>query len=104
MHGFQTFFRGDFASKNLFHHTVFDVTQRLRPPSQIKQRHQPLARRHGAELFPTWTAGENVVEIGGRLARYTGTIPRLRPHVLADVRGRGLMIGFEFASLVLREE
>src|SRR5690606_593783 len=22
----QTFFRGDFASKNLFHHTVFDVT------------------------------------------------------------------------------
>ena len=35
-----------------------------------------LAREHGAATFPTWTAGENVVEIGGRLTRYTGTIPR----------------------------
>jgi monoamine oxidase len=44
-----------------------------------------LARAHGAEIFPTWTAGENIVELRGRLTRYTGTIPRLRPHVMADV-------------------
>jgi monoamine oxidase len=45
-----------------------------------------LAREHGAAIFPTWTAGQNVVEMGGKLTRYTGTIPRLRPHVLADVQ------------------
>ena len=26
-----------------------------------------------------------MVELGGRLTRYTGTIPKLRPHVMADV-------------------
>jgi monoamine oxidase len=44
-----------------------------------------LARSFGADTFPTYAAGENVVEFGGRLIRYTGTIPRLAPHVLADV-------------------
>src|SRR5687768_16898551 len=44
-----------------------------------------LARANGAATFPTWTAGENVVEIGGELTRYTGTIPRLRPHAMADI-------------------
>jgi monoamine oxidase len=44
-----------------------------------------LARDHGAETFPTWTTGENVIELGGRLTRYTGTIPKLRPHAMADV-------------------
>jgi monoamine oxidase len=44
-----------------------------------------LARAHGADTFPTWTAGENVIELGGRLGRYTGTIPKLRPHAMADV-------------------
>ena len=29
-----------------------------------------LAREHGAATFPTWTAGENVLEMGGRLVRY----------------------------------
>src|SRR6185503_18444831 len=45
-----------------------------------------LAREHGASIFPTWTAGENIVEMGARLTRYRGTIPRLRPHVLADLQ------------------
>jgi monoamine oxidase len=44
-----------------------------------------LAAEHGAQTFPTWTAGENVVELGGKLTHYTGTIPRLAPHVMADV-------------------
>jgi monoamine oxidase len=63
--------------------TWIDVGGQWVGPTQ--DRLYALAREHGAELFPTWTAGENVVEIDGRLARYTGTIPRLRPHVLADV-------------------
>ena len=44
-----------------------------------------LARTFGAETFPTHAAGENVVEFDGKLVRYRGTIPRLGPHVLADI-------------------
>ena len=44
-----------------------------------------LARELGAATFPTYAAGENLIEHSGRLVRYTGTIPRLGPHVLADV-------------------
>ena len=34
----------------------------------------------GLETFPTRTEGQNVIEIGGRLRRYRGTIPKLSPH------------------------
>ncbi|MEX2194000.1 MAG: FAD-dependent oxidoreductase [Thermoleophilaceae bacterium] len=44
-----------------------------------------LASELGVATFPTHTAGANLVEIGGRTRRYRGTIPRLPPHVLADV-------------------
>ena len=44
-----------------------------------------LARELDAATFPTYAAGENLIEHSGRLGRYTGTIPRLGPHVLADV-------------------
>ncbi len=50
-----------------------------------QNRIEALARSLGHETFPTYAAGENVVEIGGKTIRYTGTIPRLRPHVLADM-------------------
>ncbi len=39
----------------------------------------------GLETFPTRTEGQNVIEIGGRLRRYRGTIPKLSPLVLADL-------------------
>lgn len=39
----------------------------------------------GLELFPTRTEGHNVIETGGRLRRYRGTIPRLGPLVLLDL-------------------
>ena len=39
----------------------------------------------GLETFPTHTAGQNVIEVGGRLRRYRGTIPKLSPIVLADL-------------------
>jgi monoamine oxidase len=44
-----------------------------------------LARELGVETFPTHGAGENVIEYGGSLRRYSGTIPRINPVVLLDV-------------------
>jgi monoamine oxidase len=44
-----------------------------------------LARELGVDTFPTYGEGENVIEYGGRLRRYRGTIPRLNPVVLLDV-------------------
>ena len=48
-----------------------------------------LAAELEVATFPTWSAGENVIEYAGRLRRYTGAIPRINPAVLVDVeRGR----------------
>lgn len=44
-----------------------------------------LADELGVETFPTHTAGFNLLELDGRLSRYSGTIPRLGPAVLADI-------------------
>jgi len=44
-----------------------------------------LARELGVDTFPTHTAGKNVIEFHGKLRRYRGSIPRIGPHVLADV-------------------
>jgi monoamine oxidase len=43
-----------------------------------------LARDVGVGTFPTYAKGENVLELDGKLRRYTGTIPRIAPHVIAD--------------------
>ncbi len=50
-----------------------------------QERVAALARELGLETFPTWTEGENVIEVGGELKRYRGAIPKLGPHVLADI-------------------
>ena len=39
----------------------------------------------GLETFPTRTEGQNVIEMGGRLGRLRGAIPKLSPLVLADL-------------------
>jgi monoamine oxidase len=44
-----------------------------------------LARDLGIETFPTWNEGQNVISTGGRLRRYSGTIPRLGPLTLIDL-------------------
>jgi monoamine oxidase len=44
-----------------------------------------LAKELGVETFPTHGQGHNLIEYGGRLRRYTGTIPRINPVVLLDV-------------------
>ena len=52
-------------------------------PSQ--HRVSELCRSLEIELFPTYNDGENVVDFDGKLVRYSGTIPKLSPAVLADV-------------------
>ena len=74
---------GRLESRRLADDVWIDVGGQWVGPTQ--DRLYALARAHEAAIFPTWTAGENVVELGGRLTRYKGTIPRLRPHVMADV-------------------
>ena len=44
-----------------------------------------LARELLVDTFPTYGEGENLIEYGGRLRRYRGTIPRINPVVLLDV-------------------
>src|SRR5687768_9845071 len=43
-----------------------------------------LARDLGIGTFPTYTAGENVIEWSGRIRRHKGVIPKINPAVLAD--------------------
>src|SRR4051812_26553096 len=44
-----------------------------------------LAREMKVDTFRTHSSGHNVIEFSGKLTRYRGTIPRIGPHVLADV-------------------
>jgi monoamine oxidase len=44
-----------------------------------------LAAELGVETFPTYHEGKNLLDLGGRMRRYKGTIPRLAPHVLFDI-------------------
>jgi monoamine oxidase len=50
-----------------------------------QERIAAVAREMGVDTFPTWNQGENVIEYGGRLGRYTGTIPTINPLVLVQV-------------------
>jgi monoamine oxidase len=45
-----------------------------------------LASELGVETFPTHHQGHNLLELGGKLRRYKGTIPRLAPHVLLSIQ------------------
>jgi monoamine oxidase len=44
-----------------------------------------LAAELGIGTFPTYIEGQNVFELGGRISRYSGTIPRLNPLSLAEI-------------------
>jgi monoamine oxidase len=44
-----------------------------------------LAGELGVGTFPTYAEGENLLELDGESSRYSGTIPRLGPLVLADI-------------------
>jgi monoamine oxidase len=62
---------------------VVEVGAQWIGPTQ--ERLAALARELGVDTFPTWGEGDNVIEYGGRLRRYRGTIPRINPVVLLDV-------------------
>jgi monoamine oxidase len=57
-----------------------------------QDRMAKLARELGVETFRTHSQGENVIEFHDKLTRYRGTIPRIGPHVLADVAQAQLKI------------
>ena len=44
-----------------------------------------LAAELGVETYPTYIDGENLLELGGSLRRYSGTIPRLNPASLVEI-------------------
>lgn len=44
-----------------------------------------LAAELGLATYPTWDEGANLSEYRGRMRRYSGTIPRLGPLMLADI-------------------
>lgn len=44
-----------------------------------------LARELGVRTFPTYSHGENLLELGGHATRYSGTIPQINPAVVADI-------------------
>jgi monoamine oxidase len=44
-----------------------------------------LAQELGIETFPTFYEGRNLLDLGGRIRRYKGTIPRLAPLALLDL-------------------
>src|SRR5215211_7051246 len=44
-----------------------------------------LAREVGVDTYPTYGEGDNLIEFGGNVKRYRGTIPRINPAVLADM-------------------
>src|SRR3954471_8922738 len=57
-----------------------------------QDRMKALAHEMKVDTFPTHSEGQNVIEFGGKLTRYRGTIPRIGPHVLADVAQAQLKI------------
>ena len=50
-----------------------------------QERLYALAREVGVETFRTHSAGESLIEFRGDVKRYTGTLPRINPAVMADV-------------------
>jgi monoamine oxidase len=50
-----------------------------------QDRMATLAAEAGVDTFPTHTAGQNLLELAGKLRRYSGTIPRVAPHALLDI-------------------
>jgi monoamine oxidase len=44
-----------------------------------------LAEAVGVDTYPTYDEGEYLAEFDGRCTRYTGDVPKLGPHVIADV-------------------
>ncbi len=62
-----------------------------------------LARELGVETFPMHVQGKNIIEWRGALKRYSGTIPRVSPLVLADVQQAMVRLNRMAQRVVLEE-
>ena len=51
-----------------------------------QERMAGLVSAFGIETFPTYTDGKKILELGGKVSHYKGTIPRLSPLKLASVQ------------------
>lgn len=74
---------GRVLNEDIGHGKVVEVGAQWIGPTQ--DRLAALAAELGVDTFPTYAAGENVIEYAGRLRRYRGAIPRINPAVLLDV-------------------
>lgn len=63
---------------------TFDLGGQWIGPTQ--RRAHALARELGATTFATWDEGAKLLDLGERLARYEGTIPRLDPLSLVELQ------------------
>jgi monoamine oxidase len=63
--------------------TTIDLGGQWIGPTQERVRR--LVDGLGLSTFPTWTAGESMIGLGGDLVRYRGDVPKLPKLVLADV-------------------
>jgi monoamine oxidase len=50
-----------------------------------QERVLALADQLGLKTFPTYDEGDNIVRYRSRTSRYRGAIPKLAPHILADI-------------------
>jgi monoamine oxidase len=74
---------GRMLNESIGNGNVIDVGGQWIGPGQ--DRMYALAAEAAIETFPTHTTGKNLLELGGKVRRYTGTIPRLGPHILLDI-------------------
>jgi monoamine oxidase len=51
-----------------------------------------LAQAVGVDTFPTYMKGEHLAEFDGEVQRYSGDLPKLGPHVLADFAQAGMKL------------
>jgi len=63
---------------------TFDLGGQWIGPTQ--HRAHALARELGLTLFPTHHEGDKIVDLGGRIARYGGSIPRIDPLSLIELQ------------------
>jgi monoamine oxidase len=62
---------------------MFDLGGQWLGPGQ--ERAYSLARRLGVHVFPTFSQGKKVLDRGGRITTYRGTIPSMSPRRLLDL-------------------
>ena len=74
---------GRTLNADLGHGKVVELGGQWIGPTQ--DRLAALAEELGVATYPSYSEGDNLLELDGKLRRYSGTIPRVAPHVLLDL-------------------